>query len=137
MSYDSYFTAASKTVESQLAEEDKHLTRIDKASLISEYWPEIGVLEILGSDATNWFQNLIGILNWVVGIGHFNINNLVAELYTFLANPRAGHWWSALYVFSYLKHYDRSKLFYLIMPRNSGNFKEGKNWQEHYPDSED
>ena len=111
MIYDSYVKAAINTLESQLSEEDKQLTRIAKAPLRGGYQPEFDLSEILGPDAANWFQNLIGILNWIVELGRVDINNSMARLSTFLSNPRAGHFQVDLHVFSNLKHYDISKRF--------------------------
>ena len=125
-------------MESRLAEEGKQLTRIVKSLLLSSYRPKLDVSEILGPDASNWFQNIIIILNWIVELGRVDITNSVERLSTLLEKPRDGHLQAALHVFSYLNHYDRPKLvFDPSMPRNSGNFNKGKNWQEHYPDAED
>ena len=97
--------------------------RIAKAPLPSVYQTEFYFSEIIRTDTANWFQNLIGILNCITELGHIKINKSVAQLSTFLVNPRAGHLRSALHKFSYLKHYDRYKLVsYPIMPRDSGNF---------------
>ena len=74
MTSDSYVKATIKTVESRLTEEYKQLMRITKSLLTSGYQNDIDVLEILGPDADNWFQHLIGILNWIVELGHININ---------------------------------------------------------------
>ena len=78
MSSDSYVKAIINTVELRLAEDNKHLTCIYKSSLMIGYQPEIDVSKILGTDAANWFQNIIGILNWIVELGHSDINNSVA-----------------------------------------------------------
>ena len=91
MSSDSYVKAAVKTVKSRLAEEDKQLTCISKSLPPSGYVPDLDVSEILGPDAAKGFQNIIGILNWIVELRRVDINNSVAQISTFLANPRAGH----------------------------------------------
>ena len=138
MSPESYFKATIYTAESKLEEEDKQLTRIAKYPLPSGYQPGFDVLEILGPDTANSFQNITVIINRIVELGRFDINNSVAQLSTFLANTRDGHFQAALHVFSYLNHYDRSKLvFDPSMPRESENLNRGKNWQEHYPDAKD
>ena len=122
----------------QLSEEGKQLTRISKYPLPSRYQPELYVSDILGPGASSWLQNIIGILNWIVELGRIDINNLVARLSTFLAKPRDGHLRAVLHVFSYLNHYDRFQLvFDPSMLHDSGNFDEGKNCQDHYPDAED
>ena len=138
MSSESYVKAAIKTVKSWLSEEDKQLTRIAKAPPSSRYQPELDVLDILGPDATNWFQNIIRILNWIVELGRVDINNSVERLTTFLSIPRAGNLRASLHMFSYLDHYDRTKLvFDPSMPSHIVNFNKVKNCQEHYPYAED
>ena len=111
--------------------------RVSKSPLTSGYQPELDVLEILGPDTAKSFQNITVIINRIVELGRFDINNLVALLSTILVNPRDGHLQAALHVFSYLKHYDRFKCFYVSMPRDNRNFNEGKNCQEHYLDAND
>ena len=69
MSSESYVKDISKTVESRLVEEEKQLTRIVKSLLLSSYRPKLDVSEILGPDASNWFQNIIIILNLIVELG--------------------------------------------------------------------
>ena len=88
-----------KTVESRLAEEDKHMTRISKAPLPSEYRPKIDFLGITGPDSANWFQNFIEILNWIIEISRVDINNSVAQLSTIPTNPRASYLQYSLHVF--------------------------------------
>ena len=75
------------------------MTRITKAPLPSGYLPEIDVSEIIGPDTANWFQNISGILNWIVDIGCIDINNSVAQLSTFLVNTRDGNLRYPLHVF--------------------------------------
>ena len=127
MSSESYVKDTIKTVVLQLVEEEKYLTRIAKSPLLSGYQPKLDVSEILGPDDANWFQKPIRILNWIFELGCVDINNSVSRLSTFLTNPRAGHLGATLHVFYYLNKYDRSKLvFNPSIPRDSGNFKEGK-----------
>ena len=86
-------------MELRLVGEDKQLTLISKSPLLSGYQPELDVSDIIVPDAANWFQNIIGILNWIVELGRVGINNSVARLSNFLANPRGGHLRAALHVF--------------------------------------
>ena len=52
----------------------------------------------------NWFQQLIGVLNWIVELGRVDIHNSVARLSACLAKPRVGHLKVALHMFSFLKN---------------------------------
>ena len=91
MSSESYVKAAIKTVQLRLEEDYKQLTCIVKTPKMSGYRPELDVSEILGPDASNWFQNLIIILNLIVELGHADIDNLAERLSNFLTNPSAGN----------------------------------------------
>ena len=58
---------------------------------------------------TNYFQNLIGILRWIVELGRIDIAYEVSSLSKFLAWPRTGHTYQALLIFKYLKtHIDNN-----------------------------
>ena len=65
--------------------------------------PELDESEILNDDLHRKFQMLIGMLNWVVGIGRFDVAHATASLSRFSACPRQGHLDRALRVFGYLK----------------------------------
>lgn len=53
-------------------------------------------------DQITFFQNLIGILRWVVELGRIDIAFEVSCLSRFLVQPRTGHFLQALHVFKYL-----------------------------------
>ena len=93
-----YLTESLKRVESMFGNLVK--TAIP---LKSDDHPELDQSEILGDDGHRKFQMLIGMLNWIVGIGRFDVAHATASLSRFSACPRKGHLERALRVFGYLK----------------------------------
>ena len=53
--------------------------------------PELDTSDELDEEDTKKYQSLIGALQWVVTLGHFNIGTAVMTLSSFRANPRIGH----------------------------------------------
>ena len=65
--------------------------------------PELDDSEMLNDDEHRKFQMLVGILNWIVTIGRFDVAYATMSLARFTAAPRRGHLNRALQVFGYLK----------------------------------
>ena len=61
---------------------------------------------------TNRYQQLIGILQWAVELGQFDIHIKVAKLYSFNCNPRKGHMEAVYNIFSYLRKHKNSKIVF-------------------------
>jgi Reverse transcriptase (RNA-dependent DNA polymerase) len=64
--------------------------------------PKIDDSEELGLDDIKKFQSMIGALQWVIQIGHFDINNAVMTLLSFQANPHLGHFNRCKRIYGYL-----------------------------------
>ena len=67
--------------------------------------PELDTLEFLDDDGHLYYQMLVGMLNWTVSIGQFDIAHATSSLAPFASCPRKGHLDRALRVFGYLKRY--------------------------------
>jgi hypothetical protein len=65
--------------------------------------PEMDTSAVLNDDEHRKFQMLIGMLNWIVSIGRFDIAHATSSLARFSSCPRKGHMDRALQVFGYLK----------------------------------
>ena len=65
--------------------------------------PELDDSDLLSDDEHRKFQMLIGMLNWIVTIGRFDVAYATASLSRFTAAPRKGHLERALRVWGYLK----------------------------------
>lgn len=106
-----------------MEERGLRLNKTAKGPLPTGYRPELDVSKILGPKDANWYQQLIGILNWIVELGRIDIHNSVARLSAFLAQPREGHLNAALHLFSYLKNDNHQLLpFDPAMPKMDDEF---------------
>eukprot|EP00560_Eucampia_antarctica_P002221 CAMPEP_0197842168 /NCGR_PEP_ID=MMETSP1437-20131217/46591_1 /TAXON_ID=49252 ORGANISM="Eucampia antarctica, Strain CCMP1452" /NCGR_SAMPLE_ID=MMETSP1437 /ASSEMBLY_ACC=CAM_ASM_001096 /LENGTH=142 /DNA_ID=CAMNT_0043452017 /DNA_START=162 /DNA_END=590 /DNA_ORIENTATION=- len=74
------------------------------------YRPELDNNPMCDDQQIKYYQNLIGILRWVVEIGRIDILFEVSLLSRF--QPRIGHLQQALNVFNYLKNYVRSHIVF-------------------------
>ena len=64
---------------------------------------ELDITVVYNDHLTNYFQNLIGVLRWIVKLGRIDIAFKVSSLSKLLSNPRTGHIYQALYFFKYLE----------------------------------
>ena len=67
-----------------------------------EYIPELENSAEYTEDQFNFFQNLIGELNWIVYLGRIYISLEVSSISKLLLNPRSVHLIQSLHVFKYL-----------------------------------
>jgi hypothetical protein len=67
-----------------------------------KYRPELDTTLECNNSQTTYYQNLIGILRWIVKLGGIDINFEVSALSHYLVNPRVGHLQQALHIFKYL-----------------------------------
>ena len=67
------------------------------------YRPELDATEFCDSQLTTMFQNLIGVLRWIIELGRIDIHLETALLSQYLAQPRTGHLQQACNIFRYLK----------------------------------
>ena len=65
--------------------------------------PELDSSEFCNSTLTTMFQNLIGVLRWIVELGRIDIHLETSLLSQYLAQPRKGHLEQACNIFRYLK----------------------------------
>ena len=62
--------------------------------------PEMDTSEFLDDDGHMYYQMLVGMLNWIVGIGIFGISHATSSLARFASCPQNGHLERALRVFN-------------------------------------
>jgi hypothetical protein len=67
-----------------------------------KYRPELDTTLECDDAQANYYQNLIGVLRWIVELGRVDIQHEVAVLSQYLANPRVGHLSQALHIFKFL-----------------------------------
>jgi len=102
----------------------------------NDYRPELDISRLLTGDMITRFQNLIGILQWMVELGRVDILHEVAKLSSFNAQPREGHLEAVYKIFAYLKGHEKSRMVfddYDIVP-DANEFQECA-WTDFYPDA--
>ena len=72
------------------------------------YRPELDVSPFCNHEQHTIFQNLIGMLRWIVELGRIDVNLETSLLSSYLASPRIGHLHQALHIFHYLKNHNSS-----------------------------
>jgi hypothetical protein len=138
MSSDTYVKNAIKTAEEHLDQQGLRLKTKVTATLPAGYRPGLDISEELNDKGANQFQELIGILRWMVKLGRIDIATPVALLSSFLAAPRRGHLEAAYHIFAYLKLHDRSKIVFddAKIDWGSDRFKK-VDWSDFYPDADE
>ena len=118
MSCEQYTRDAIKHVKDKLKEEGWEFNRKLSDSRYSpqqpfttqSYRPELDNSMVCSVSESSYYQNLIGVLRWVVELGRIDINYEVAVLSQYLANPRRGHLIQAIHIFKYLDIHKESFL---------------------------
>ena len=153
MSCEQYVIDAVKHVKERLAQEGWEFNKklSDKKYspqqpfTTQSYRPELDCTQECNQDEANYYQNLIGVLRWVVELGRIDINYEVAVLSQYLANPRIGHLHQALHVFKYLdihrSNFLRFDPTYLELDDplsiDDNPLCKAQNMKEFYPDAEE
>ena len=80
-------------------------------------WPNGFVSELdespeLDPERANYYQSLVGILNWMVELGRVDIITETSVLASHMALPREGHLDAALHVFGYLSRKTNARMVF-------------------------
>ena len=73
-----------------------------------DYRPELYLIPVYNSEKLHLYQQLIGILRWLVELGRVDIQLELTKLSSFLASPHIGHLNQTFHVFKYLRNHDNS-----------------------------
>ena len=84
-----------------------------------EYIPELYMSVECDDDQTTYFQNLIGILLWIVDLEQIDIAFEVSALSKFLALLHTGQFLQALHIFKYLNKNKDNDLAFDTMYHNA------------------
>ena len=77
-----------------------------------EYRSKLDITMLCDDSSTNYYQNLIGVLRWIVELGWIGIAFEVLSLSKLLSYPSPGHIYQALHIYKYLKtHIDNDLSF--------------------------
>jgi hypothetical protein len=153
MSCEQYVRDAIKHVKDKLKRDGLEFNRKLSDPLYSpqqpfstqKYKPELDSSHLCSDQEANYYQNLIGVLRWIVELGRIDINFEVASLSQYLVNPRRGHLHQALHIFKYLDIHKESFLSFdptylnLEEPLNIDENPRlrAKHMKEFYPDAEE
>ena len=114
MGSDSYVKEAVRVVKQRM-NEDGLKFRTYKRSPQSpftclSYRAELDVSEECNFEQASYYQNLIGVLRWIIELGRVDILTEVSILSRYLASPRVGHLHQVIHIFHYLDSHNRSKI---------------------------
>ena len=76
----------------------------------TKYRPELDTSAECTDDQVTLYQNMIGILRWLVELGRIDIAFEVSSLSSYLVHPRTGHFVQALHIFKYLDIHKKNEL---------------------------
>ena len=105
------------------------------------YRPELDVTEECNEAQITLYQNMIGILRWLVELGRIDIAYEVSLLSRYLVAPRTGHFTQALFIFKYLDRHRKNMIAFDPAYHSVGDPAEIKQRQESmkemYPDAQE
>ena len=76
----------------------------------ASYCPEMDTSALCNDKQVTFYQNLIGILRWIVELGRIDIAYEVSKLSSYLVEPRTGHIIQAVHIFKYLDIHRKTEL---------------------------
>ncbi len=74
--------------------------------------PELDLSNPLDPECSSFYQQLIGMMRWMVELGRIDIATEVSLLISHLAYPCKGHFETAPYMMSYLSHKHNTRLIF-------------------------
>ena len=110
MSSTKYVKAEVKNVEETLEKSEKRLTGLYVAPLRSGYRPETDDSAELKVDGLQYYQELMGVLRWIVKLGRVDKLLEMLLMSAHLALSRIGHLEQVIHMFGYLKLHPKRKI---------------------------
>ena len=107
-----YVQAAIKNVEEYPEKIGEKLVVKASTPLSSGYHPEIEISPELAGADTSYFHLLIGILCWIVKLGHADICIEVSVMSLHLTLPLEGHMKEMYHIFAYLKKHHNDEMVF-------------------------
>ena len=83
-----------------------------KTPLTTKYCPEMDPTPELSDSRQNYYQGLIGILQWVCELGRLDIVTPVSLMSPYLSQGCEGHLNQVFHIFACLKEFKRSMLVF-------------------------
>ena len=117
------------------------LTKKAVTPMSSEYRPETDASDELDTDNITFFQEIIGILRWMIELGRVDIHVEVSLLSSYQASPRLGHLEQALHIVAYIRRKPKLTLYfdpdYPIIDENCFTGNTASAFQDHYRDAKE
>ena len=111
-----YVHEAVKVVERRMQDFDftfyKSAKNPNQPFISLKYKPELDISEFCEADHHQFYQQMVGIMRWMIEIGCLDITIKVSLMSCCLAQPRMGHLIQVLHMFSYLKSHQSMDLCY-------------------------
>ena len=109
-----YIQEAVKNVEEHLHNEcgGRKLAKRATAPFPRDYAPELDMSPVLDSKRANYYQSLMGVLQWMVEIGRVDMVTEVSMMASQLAMPREEHLECLFHMFAYLKIKHNSRMVF-------------------------
>ena len=80
-------------------------TRVHSPAEANDH-PKLDNLELLDTEGVQQYQLLLGMLQWIISIGYFNVQTAVMTLSFFRGCPQRGHLDRAKRIFGYIRKFD-------------------------------
>ena len=113
-----YVKSAVKNIKARMAEDgfrfNPRLSSMDYSAKqpfsTTDYRPELDTSLECDENQTQFYQNIIGILRWLVELGRIDIAYETAALSSYNTSPRTGHLQQALHIIKYLDIHQGNEL---------------------------
>jgi Reverse transcriptase (RNA-dependent DNA polymerase) len=104
--------------------------------LPSNYRPELDCTDYCDAKLGQYYQEMIGVLRWLVELGRVNVCTEVSIMASYAAAPRRGHFDAVLHIFSFLDLHRRSRMVFdsSYVPVDDGP---DLDWSDFYPNAEE
>ena len=134
-----YVQAAVKNVEVSLDKKGMKLKKGVKAPFTSNYRPEIDGSEELADEGATYYQSIIGIIRWILELGHIDVGVEASMLASCMTLPREGNIQQLFHVFAYLKNKHNAR--FVVDPTypdiNLDDYELNQDWTKFYGNVEE
>jgi hypothetical protein len=126
-------------VKTELEKVDQCLPTHVMTPLSHGYRPELDQSRKLDAKRGQYYQSLIGVLQWICELGRIDILVAVSMLSCYVVSPREGHLQQVFHLlFAFLKHHKCSRMVFDNMePIFDETAFRVCHWTEFYPDAEE
>ena len=110
MSAEKYVSEAIRNVKCYLEQQGQVLKSKASSVLPSGYHPELDLTPYCDDEVANYYQQQIGILQWIVELGCVDVCAKISMLASYRMSPHEGHMQAMFHMFAFLNTHQRSML---------------------------